>query len=75
MLNEQGGVCAVCGGVNENGRALAVDHDHACCPDSKSCGSCVRALLCIGCNTAIGSMQDDPERLLKAAAYLEAHRA
>lgn len=73
MLQAQGGGCAVCGGVNESGRALSVDHDHACCPGAKSCGSCVRELLCDNCNRCIGLMRDDPQRLERAAAYLRRH--
>lgn len=69
-LEAQGGGCAICGQQNENGRALAVDHDHSCCPGSKSCGTCVRGLLCSNCNMAIGLMQDRPQRLRDAADYL-----
>lgn len=29
---------------------LKVDHDHACCPSAKSCGKCIRGLLCDYCN-------------------------
>lgn len=71
LLDAQGGVCAICGGTNPNGYRLAVDHDHACCPGNTSCGRCVRGLLCAGCNTAIGHVKDDPQRLRKAADYLD----
>jgi len=66
MEAQQGGVCKICGGVNDDGRRLFVDHDH-------STGD-VRGLLCNPCNRAVGLMQDNPERLRKAAAYLEAYR-
>lgn len=65
----QGGACAICGGTN-NGRRLNVDHDHSCCPGQKTCGKCVRGLLCVNCNRALGLFQDRPESLEKGAAYL-----
>lgn len=67
---EQNHACAICGGTNKNGKVLAVDHDHACCPGGRSCGSCVRGLLCNDCNLSIGRMNDDPTRLVKAAQYI-----
>ena len=71
ILREQGGVCAVCGKTpEENGRYLAVDHDHSCCPGKRSCGECVRGLLCISCNAGIGSFKDSTELLHAAVAYL-----
>jgi len=30
-----------------------VDHDHACCPDRRSCGKCVRGILCTTCNNKL----------------------
>jgi len=70
-LREQGGGCAICGKTpEENGRDLAVDHDHSCCPGKRSCGKCVRGLLCVTCNPGIGYFQDSPELLLAAVAYL-----
>lgn len=71
MLASQNGGCAVCGELPGNKR-LAVDHDHSCCPEQrKSCGKCVRGLLCDGCNMAIGKMKESAERLYRAAIYVE----
>lgn len=71
LLVRQGGACAICHGTNANGYALSVDHDHGCCPGNRSCGRCVRGLLCSRCNFAVGHMGDDPIRLRAAADYLE----
>lgn len=71
MLDAQGGVCAICGKADVSGRALSVDHDHSCCPGKKSCGECVRSLLCGNCNMGLGKFQDDPELLRAAIDYLK----
>ena len=70
MLNSQGGVCAICNQSCKTGRALAVDHDRSCCSGSRSCGECVRALLCANCNRAIGMFQDNPNLVQAAVDYL-----
>lgn len=71
----QNGVCYLCGGVSPSrgGKQLmlSVDHDHRCCPGKKSCGNCVRKLLCANCNFGIGSLKDNPALLRAAAEYLE----
>jgi hypothetical protein len=67
MLNEQGGTCAICQRPNKSGIRLAVDHDHTT--------GAVRQLLCSPCNTALGLMQDNSDRLRTAAAYLDRHRS
>ena len=55
MLTAQGGCCAVCRrSASEFPRAFHVDHDHACCPGKKTCGNCVRGLLCPNCNKNLG---------------------
>lgn len=62
LLKIQDGRCAICGDT-ENGRALAVDHDHVT--------GKVRGLLCASCNNGLGRFRDDPGRLKAAARYLE----
>ncbi|MFF9002615.1 endonuclease VII domain-containing protein [Streptomyces achromogenes] len=76
MLAAQGGGCAICAATEPGGRGekFHIDHDHACCPGIRSCGSCIRGLLCTGCNTALGGFRDDPKRLLAAVAYLTARK-
>lgn len=74
MLADQGGVCAICEKCCASGMRLAVDHDHGCCPGKKSCGRCVRGLLCRDCNVSMGKFGDDSRLLRRAADYLEEHR-
>lgn len=71
LLEQQGGVCAICKATNPSGRDLCVDHDHRCCPGARSCGKCVRSLLCSRCNIGIGQFLDDPMVMRVAAAYIE----
>lgn len=76
MEADQGGVCAICRQpptVRRKGQVLAlhVDHDHSCCSGNKSCGRCVRSLLCSKCNFGIGQFQDNPNLLRAAIHYLE----
>lgn len=70
LLDAQGGVCAVCRQVCARGTELSVDHDHTCCPGTRSCGKCVRGLLCRACNAGIGLLRDDPALVQSAATYL-----
>lgn len=75
MLAAQGGVCAIasCGSVPTDEKRLQVDHDHACCPGYKSCGKCVRGLICAQCNQALGFASDNVSRLLGMVDYLNSH--
>ena len=64
LLELQGGRCAVCGAIeSRGGQALHVDHDHGT--------GRIRGMLCRGCNTALGHLQDNPSLLRRAADYLE----
>jgi hypothetical protein len=71
LLAEQDYKCAWCRRpVRKDGRRLAVDHDHSCCPGHLSCGECVRGLLCWTCNKAVHHLGDAPETVERGAAYL-----
>lgn len=69
MLAEQNGACAICKRpetrIDYTGsvQSLSVDHDH-------KTGD-VRALLCTNCNTALGFMNEDPERIRALLRYAE----
>ncbi len=60
----QQGLCAICtGSLLHEKRGYHIDHDR------RKTGL-VRGLLCGSCNRALGLMDDDPERLRRAADYL-----
>ena len=61
-LIEQSGLCAMCNHLNHSGRGelhrLQVDHDHSCCDlKTKSCGECLRGLLCETCNMNLSYLE------------------
>ena len=62
MLERQGRGCAICGSTPKT-RRLHVDHDHRT--------GRVRGLLCFTCNNRIVARGATPERLRRAADYLE----
>lgn len=64
LVAKQKGLCLICEQLDTSGKRLAVDHHH----DT----GLVRGLLCARCNLGLGYFTDDPERLRRAAAYLEA---
>lgn len=70
-LEEQDGSCGLCGAAFSDGDPPHVDHDHSCCPGKKSCGECVRRLLCRNCNLGLGYFGDNVDRLSQAIAYLQ----
>ena len=55
-MAEQNGHCALCEFVPGE-RHLHADHDHGCCPGNKSCGKCLRGLLCSKCNIRLGYLE------------------
>ena len=70
ILDKQNGVCAICYKECKTTKGLGIDHDHKCCPADKSCGKCIRGLLCANCNGAIGMLQEDLIILNRAIEYL-----
>jgi hypothetical protein len=71
LLAAQGGGCAICGRLRANEKHFAIDHDHSCCPGIKSCGKCIRGILCPLCNRSLGQFGDNVDGLLKVLKYLE----
>jgi hypothetical protein len=53
---------------------LAVDHDRKCCSGIKSCGRCVRGLLCTDCNTSLGKLECKPKLVEKLNLGQYIHR-
>lgn len=75
MLADQNYGCFICGITEENlGKRLSVDHDRNCCPGDKSCGSCVRGLLCNDHNLMIGLARDNPQLLRVASEYVSLYQ-
>jgi hypothetical protein len=66
LWQQQGGLCAVCRLVEPT----HVDHDHACCPGIRSCGKCVRGLLCSRCNMIVGVVEGAVDLFQRATDYL-----
>jgi len=64
MVENQGGMCKICGTTKPNGHhgRFVVDHNHK--------SNKIRGLLCSTCNTGLGNFFDNPETLIKAAQYL-----
>lgn len=72
LVVAQGNACAICGVVfDDEGNRIYIDHDHSCCPTSKTCGACIRGLLCNGCNSGIGWFKDSTDSILSAVSYLQ----
>lgn len=66
MVEEQGGVCAICKKEDPIRRRLSIDYDHE--------KNIVRGLLCLLCNKGIGCFRDSQELLKEAIRYLNVPR-
>jgi hypothetical protein len=65
-LEEQGGVCAICGTDNPGKLDFCADHDHIT--------GTKRGVLCRKCNTGIGQLKDSTELLQAAIDYLNKYK-
>jgi len=73
LLEIQDGRCWICKKTPDENtlqRRLAVDHNRTCCSGKRSCGNCIRGLLCQRCNQGVGLFDDDPDLFMRAASYL-----
>jgi hypothetical protein len=76
LAAEQNHKCKACG-VNvdiTSNNNLQVDHDHSCCNGPKSCGKCIRGLLCATCNKILGFCKDSTEHLKQLIVYVENYK-
>lgn len=71
MLEAQDGHCYLCPSTED----LEVDHDHKCCPRrKKTCGKCVRKILCHACNIRIAPFDyADSDWVIAAIDYVLEH--
>lgn len=73
-LDSTGWKCDVCQAAFETLASAHVDHDHGCCPGPTSCGGCIRGVLCHGCNTSLGLLREDRDRLHALILYLDRYK-
>lgn len=67
ILENQGGGCAICGRTEEeNGKMLAVDHDHVTLKN--------RAILCASCNLVIGFIEKNNLDIEDIKNYINKHK-
>ena len=78
LQSTQNSLCFLCNQpetrVHQSGTVnhLSIDHDHRCCSEAgKSCGKCIRHLLCTMCNTILGYVEDKPALLPRFADYVD----
>lgn len=65
LEKKQQGLCGICGKPERSNRSkyLSVDHNH-------TTGK-VRGLLCFACNTALGKMEEDLERMQRMIQWVQ----
>ena len=66
LLQEQNGLCAICNIELTTGKKTRTD----ACADHCHATNTARGILCKRCNCALGMLDDKPERLIAASAYL-----
>lgn len=69
LFERQGNACAICHRTSTADGRWMTDHDHSCCPTAKTCGGCVRAILCHDCNITVGYIENHPN-LAAVMAYV-----
>lgn len=73
LLIEQNNMCAVCDIEFSDKVKPQVDHDHNCCAGAKSCGVCLRGLLCSHCVTFASFVETRFKDMDKMFQYLTHH--
>ena len=73
LLATQDNKCAVCKTEFMEGIGPNIDHDHNCCPGAKSCGACLRGLLCSNCLTLASLVETRFRYIDEMFVYLHYH--
>lgn len=66
LMGKYEGKCHAC----QDRTATNIDHDHGCCNKRFSCGNCIRGVLCSQCNTALGLLAEEPEKIQRLLDYV-----
>ena len=66
LYSKHNGKCHSC----KDRDGINIDHDHTCCNGSYSCGKCVRGILCSQCNTALGLLNDERNKIISLLEYI-----
>ena len=75
LLAQQNNTCAICLKEFKSDHERHIDHDHTCCPAPiRTCGKCVRGILCGECNRGLAKFLDSSELLRTAANYLDSYK-
>jgi len=58
-------------------RQSVIDHDHQCCGSGRTCGRCVRGIICHPCNVRVGAIEGaiDAGTLDVMLAYIQTRSA
>lgn len=71
IFESQDGKCAICRSTDPGSSFWHTDHDHACCDEpGRSCGQCIRGILCSRCNSSLGMMHEDVASLNRMIGYI-----
>lgn len=73
LLEAQTGQCAICRVLFTSTNVPYVDHDHSCCSTQKTCGRCIRGLLCNTCNTTLGRVERRPGWIESMNRYIDSY--
>lgn len=73
ILKQQDNRCYICKVDKPGGRGFwHIDHDRRCCPGQRTCGKCIRGILCVRCNLQVGGveailtkMDNSPEKMME----------
>lgn len=74
LVKHQENKCKICKSEFTADAQKCIDHDHSCCPGLYSCGKCIRGILCVDCNVALGRFKDSVNNLKNAIIYLNSNK-